>query len=242
MTAKLLSFSYDDGVPVALGTVNFDSNIVSFSEISVSQMNNDKNAVFVDAFVGASAMITEVFYYDETIKTSFYNKRTKTTDFTYRDSLIGSRDINKDGKIEIPKTYVCQGYDTLADPIEKVYFTEWYTVEGKKLTERVACGFINTSDNYFIQTPATWLGTVTAQRNLEDRERTFCEWDFTKRTYGETLFSIRVFLKSDFEKNNRNFTKITSDDEYVYAVKVNKDAVSQNKVTIDYLKENIILL
>lgn len=243
VSAKLLSFSYEnDGVPVALGTVNFDSSIVSFSNIAVSPVSKDKNAVFVDAFVDASAMITEVFYYDETLKLSFYNKRAKTTDVTYRDSLIGSRDINKDGMVEIPKTYVCQGYDTLDDPTEKVYFTEWYNVKGNALGERVTSGFINTADNYFVATPATWLGKITAQRNLEDRERSFCEWDFTNRTYGENLFSIRVFLKSEFKKNNRNYTKIKEDDEYVYAVKVNKNAASQNKVTIDYLKENIILL
>ncbi len=243
VSAKLVSFSYDnDGVPVSLGTVNFDSSIVSFSNIAVSEIADNKNAVFVDAFVEASAMITEVFYYDETLKSSFYNAGTKSTDITYRDSLIGSRDINKDGKVEIPKTYVCQGYDTLEDATERVYFTEWYEFSGITLGERKNCGFINTADNYFIGTPATWLGKITAKRNLEDRERTFCEWDFTNRTYGETLFSIRVFLKSDFNKNSRNYTEIKSDDEYVYAVKVNEKAVSENKVTVEYLKDNIILL
>lgn len=243
VSAKLLSFSYEkDGVPVALGNAEFDSNIVSFSNISVAKIDENRNGVYVDAYVGAAAMITEVFYYDETIKASFYNKRTNSTDATYRDSLIGSRDIDKDGKVEIPKTYVCQGYTAVEDPIEKVYFTEWYGVNGEKLGERVACGFLNTSDNYFIKTPAIWLGTVTAQRNFDDRERVFCDWDFNKRTYGETLFSIRVFLKSEFNKNNRNYTKIKSDDEYVYAVKVNQNVTSQNKVTVDYLKENIILL
>ena len=243
VSAKLLSFSYEsDGVPVALGTVNFDSSIVSFSNITVSSVEKGKNAVFVDAFVEASAMITEVFYYDETLKLTFYNKRTKSTDATYRDSLIGSRDINKDGIVEIPKTYVCQGYDTVENPTDRVYFTEWYNIKNNAFGERVTSGFINTADNYFVSTPATWLGKITAQRNLEDRERSFCEWDFTNRTYGENLFSIRVFLKSEFRKNNRNYTKIKEDDEYVYAVKVNKNATSENKVTVDYLKKNIILL
>lgn len=243
VSAKLVSFSYEsDGVPVALGNINFDSAVVSFSNIAVSSIGENRNAVFVDAFVEASAMITEVFYYDETLKLCFYNKRTKTTEITYRESLIGSRDINKDGKVEIPKTYVCQGYDALEDATEKVYFTEWYDMNENKLGSRVTCGFINTADNYFIATPATWLGKITVQRNLDDRERTFCEWDFTNLTYGESLFSIRVFLKADFNKNNRNYTEIKSDDEYVYAAKVNKNSKSENKVTIEYLKKNIILL
>ena len=243
VSAKLVSFNYEtDGEAVSLGTVYFDSNVVSFSNISLSKIDENKNAVFVDAFVDAQAMITEVFYYDEMLQSTFYSESTDSTDTTYRDSLIGSRDLNGDGKVEIPKTYVCQGYDTLENPTEKVYFTEWYSVSENTLSERVNCGFINTSDNYFIATPASWLGKITAKRNLEDRERTFCEWDFANRTYGQTLFSIRVFLKSDFEENNRNYTKIKSDDDYVYAVKINEECTSQNKVTLEYLKENIILL
>ena len=244
VSAKLLSLSYEDvdSVPVVLGTVDFDGNITSFSNISLENVADDKKGVVVDAYVGGSAMITEVFYYDETLKASFYNKRTASTDATYRESLIASRDINGDKIIEIPKTYVCQGYDMFDNPAQKVYFTEWYNISGKKLGERVACGFINTADNYFLQTPATWLGKITVQRNFDERERVFCEWDFTKQTYGQTLFSVRVFLKSEFKENSRNYTKVNSDDEYVYAVKINEDANFTDSISVEYLKENIILL
>ena len=242
VSAKLLSLSYEDTVPVTLGTVAFDSNIVSFASMSVSPIAEDKSGVFVDAIVDSNAMITEVFYYNDTLKTLFYNKRANSTDKTYRDSLIGCKDIDNDGVIEIPKTYVCQGYETNVSADEKVYFTEWYGVKGKQLGERETCGFINNADNYFLNTPATWLGIITVQRNFDNRERVFYEWDFEKRTYGEELFKIKVFLKSNFKKNNSNYKKIAEDDEYVYAAKINTKAVSQNQVDIKYLKENIVLL
>lgn len=243
VSAKLLSFSYaEDGVPVYLGTANFDTNIISFSSILVAPIDENKKGFFVDAFVGANAMITEVFYYDETLKTTYYHKKANSTDATYRESLIGCRDVDKDGYIEIPKTYVCQGYETVETFDERVYFTEWYKVGNKSLGERVQSGFINNADNYFLKTPAIWLGVVTAQRLMENRERVFYEWDANNRTYGEELFRIRVFLKADFEKNNRNYKKVQTDSNYVYAVKINKNAQSQYKVTFEELKENIILL
>ena len=65
VSAKLLSLSYEDCVPVTLGTVGFDSNIVSFTSMSVSKIGEKTNGVFVDAIVDSNAMITEVFYYDE---------------------------------------------------------------------------------------------------------------------------------------------------------------------------------
>lgn len=243
VSAKLLSFSYlEDCVPVTLGTAEFDSNIISFSSISIGKINENKKGIFVDAFVGTNAMITEVLYYDETLKTVFYHKKANSTDATYRESLIGCADIDKDGFIEIPKTYLCQGYDAVDDISERVYFTEWYTVNGKVLGERTSSGFINTADSYFLQAPATWLGVVTVQRVHENRERIFYEWDAAARTYGEELFRIRVFLKSDFEKNDRNYKKVKSDDDYVYAVKINKNAQSQYAVDFKDIQENIILL
>ncbi|MBQ4155191.1 MAG: hypothetical protein IJD90_00090 [Clostridia bacterium] len=243
VSAKLLSFSYlEDGVPVTLGTAEFDSNIISFSSISIGKINDNQKGIYVDAFVGTSAMITEVLYYDETLKTLFYHKKANSTDATYREALIGCVDIDKDEYIEIPKTYLCQGYDTIEDINERVYFTEWYAVNGKVLGERKLSGFINTADSYFLQTSATWLGVVTVQRLHENRERVFYEWDATNRTYGEELFRIRVFLKSDFEKNDRNYKKAKSDDDYVYAVKINKNAQSQYAVDFKDIQENIILL
>ncbi len=243
VSAKLLSFSYsEDGAPVSLGTVEFDANTISFSSIQVGLIKENQKGIFVDAFIGTNAMITEVLYYDETLKTSFYHQKANSTDATYRESLIGCVDIDKDGFIEIPKTYICQGYETATDESQRVYFTEWYSVDGKNLGERKLSGFINTADSYFLKTPATWLGVITAQRVLENRERIFYEWDVNNRTYGEELFRIRVFLKSDFAKNSRNYIKVNSDNDYVYAVKINENAVSENKVTVDELKENIILL
>ena len=243
VSAKLLSLSYSkDGEAVTLGTAPFDNRVASFSSISVSKTEDDKNVVFLDAFVGDNSMITEVFYYEKTLKTTFYNKRAKTTDLTYRESLIGSRDIDFDGSYEIPKTYLCQGYDGVETEADRVYFTEWYDLNGKALDNKAISGFINNMDNYFVSTPAEWLGNVTAQRNTDLRERIFCDWDFTNKTFGETLFSIRVFLKSDFKNDNQGFTKINEDKEYIYAVKVNEDAKSEYKITVEQLKENIILL
>ena len=81
-----------------------------------------------------------------------------------------------------------------------------------------------------MNTPANWLGIITVHRIFENR------------TYGEELFKIRVFLKNDFKKSDRNYEKIAEDDEYVYAAKINSKAVSQNQIDVKYLKENIVLL
>ena len=243
VSAKLVSFSYEnENSAIALGSVSFDSSIVSFSDAKIGPINENQNGVFVDAVLSNSAMITEVFYYNETLKTTFYDKRAHITNITYRDALVNSMDINGDGKIEIPSCYVCPGYEGVENPNEKAYFIEWYGLNNQTITDKVTSGFLNSSDNYFISTKDSLAGKVTYQRNLDERERTFYEWNFTKQSYGEMLFKIKVFLKSEFEKNKQGYTKLKSDNEYIYAAKVNNEANSENKISIDELKKNIVLL
>lgn len=243
VSAKLVSFSYEnENAAIALGSASFDSGIASFSDIKVGPINENQNGVFVDAVLSNSAMITEVFYYNETLKTTFYDSRAQITNVTYREALVNSMDINGDGKIEIPVCYVCPGYEGVENQNDKAYFIEWYGLNNQTITDKVTSGFLNSADNYFISTKDSLAGKVTYQRNLDERERTFYEWDFTKQSYGEMLFKIKVFLKSEFEKNKQGYTKLKSDNEYIYAAKVNNEAISENKVSIDDLKKNIVLL
>ncbi len=242
-TAKLISFSYQkDSIPFALGSANFDTNVISFSKLETAPISKNQNGIFVDAAVSKDTMITEIFYYDQTIKALFYDKRNNSTKFTQRNSLIESKDINSDGKIEIPKSYLCNGYSQDTEYGDRVYFTEWYSLDNKKMSKRVASGFLNSNDNYFIKTADSWLGNVTAKKDYDSREQIFCEWDFTKKDFGEEIFRIKVFVKSDFSHNNSGYTEIKSNDEEVYAVKINKNYKGKYKVSLEDIKNQIVLL
>lgn len=241
--AKLISFSYqEDAIPIALGSATFDSNALSISKISVSPISENQNGVFVDTVVGENSMITEVFYYDETIKALFYDKQTYNTKLTLRPSLTECRDINLDGNIEIPQTYLCNGYENETDYEKKEFFTQWYSVKNKAFSDRVDCGFLNTNDGYFLSLDAGLLGKVTAKKDLDKRERIFCEWDFAESDFGNEFLRIKVFSKTDFEQNNEGYKKIKTDNEYVYAVKINSDIAENYGISFDSLKKQFRLL
>lgn len=241
--AKLISFSYDkDSIPIALGSANFDSNAISISKITVSENSDNQKGVFVDAIVSEDSMITEIFYYNETIKSLFYDKRNFTTKQTLRNSLTESRDINGDGNIEIPQTYLCNGYEAETEYEEKEFFTEWYSVKNKAISDRADCGFLNTNDGYFLSLDASLLGKVTAKKDLNNRERILCEWNFTESDFGSEILRIKVFLKTNFEQDNEGYTKLKSDNEYVYAVKINKDTAKEYDISFDSLKKQFKLL
>ena len=115
--------------------------------------------------------------------------------------------------------------------------------------------FVNTSqllvDSVRNQAVSEEKGTCYASIDSIDLEKgdktnlkgfIYATHDATNGTYGEELFRIRVFLKTDFENNDRNYKQAKSDDDYVYAVKINENAQSQYAIDFEEIQENIILL
>lgn len=241
--AKLISFSYEeDSIPIALGSAGFDSNAISISKISVAPIAENQNGVFVDTVVGENAMITEIFYYNETIKSLFYDNQTHNTKITLRNSLTECRDINGDGNIEIPQTYLCNGYESETDYEKKEFFTEWYSVKNKAISDRADCGFLNTNDGYFLSLDASFLGKVTAKKDLDNRVRILCEWNYTESDFGSEILRIKVFLKSNFERDGADYKKIKSDSEYIYAAKINKETAEKYGISFESLKKQFRLV
>lgn len=241
-TASLVTLTSsvaDDGEALVCSSAKFDSNVVSFSKITSSQLSDGTPCVFVDAVVGKNEMITEIFtYQNQKLKTTFYSKATKTTVTSRRESLISSNDVDGDGKIEIPKTYLCHGYENEALSANKVYFTEWYEPQGKALTNHKASGFLNSADNYFVGVPKLLLGKITAKKIMDERERVFYSWNFATNDFGEELFRIKVFYKKNFEQNSHGFSSLATDENFVYAVKVSKN----DDIDLEYIKQNFRLL
>lgn len=241
-TASLVTLSSDsapDGEAHVCGSARFDSNVISFSKIARSTTADNAPCVFVDAIVGENEMITEIFtYQNKKLKTTFYSKATKTTVASRRESLISSNDVDGDGKIEIPKTYLCHGYENEALSANKVYFTEWYEPQGNALTKHKASGFLNSADNYFVGVPKLLLGKITAKKIMDERERVFYSWNFGTNDFGDELFRIKVFYKNNFDKDSEGFSQIATDDNYVYAVKVSKN----DDIDLEYIKQNFRLL
>ena len=241
INAKLISLN-EDGLTV-LGIANLDKDITEFSLIQTAPLNEDINGVYIDAYKGAGIMITELLYFKNGLVNVFYDKNISETTLTRREGFINCRDINNDGYIEIPVTHIVKGFENISNKEERALHIVWRRYNGN-IFENVFDGLINTADGYFLITPKNWFSNVTVTRYNDERMRVISLWDFKNGTAGDELVKIKVFSKETWNSHTGNingFTLITSNDCDVFAAAVNEDLESNYKITIQYLKENLII-
>ena len=105
-SASAVVYSMENGRVRRLGQTKLDSNVTAYSSVTVDSSDPDNPVVYADAYKNnGSAMITEIVYwsdYYDTIISPFYDYDTGLTRETFRENTVQCRDIDGDGKVEIP--------------------------------------------------------------------------------------------------------------------------------------------
>lgn len=237
-SAKLLSFSSAD-VTNVLGNVSIDRSITSIS--SVTQSNFDgQQALYVDAYKGTAAMVTEIIYYDNKnrkLVNVYENMESGENAITKRFLLANSKDIDNDGTLEIPFGVEVPGYDGSATG-DKQYYSIWKRCSKTAFTT-VSSGYYNLTDRYFIKLPENWLGGVTLSLDKKQSSETFYIYD-KNGNISTQLLSIRIFDRSSFNADKNDYQSVATDGERIFAAKVD-DSDSKYSISIDYVRSNILI-
>lgn len=183
-------------------------------------------------------MITEILKYDRKVKTLenlLYDKVRDENVFTKRTLMQNSRDIDGDGKIEIPFGIAVPGSDTKADE-DKLYYSDWRRYENNRL-ESVAVGYFNTVDGYFFKIPENWTANVTVEQLRSKGELSFFEYDSQKNQKGKLLISVKVFDSANFSHQNSGYEKVTGVGSSIIAAKA--ESGSKYSVDMQYVGKNL---
>ncbi len=103
--AKAELYSFSGHKAKLKGETKLDSHISSYDNLQVEELEG-KNRVYADAVkTDGSSMLTELVYWSpgySTIISPFYSYSSGVSSGTTRSVLLKSRDINGDGRIDIP--------------------------------------------------------------------------------------------------------------------------------------------
>lgn len=151
----------DDTVK-ALSSVPLKAQAVSFLQMEIQAMGKNETAIFIDYSKSDTAYGTEVlFCYNTALTNSHFSadslsRRTNS----YTPNLL-CKDIDGDGKIEIPVTTPFLGYENLSRT-EQVNMVIWYGLDGKELEKKYSayCGM---RGDFMIKLPSRWVGMVTVK-------------------------------------------------------------------------------
>ena len=224
-TAELFSFS--DNKKVSLGQTKLDGRIVSFSNI-VCDKDKAGVCVYADgACSNGESMVTEILlwsnYYDAVIS-PFYSYVTGKTGDTSRNNLMVSRDIDGDGKIEIPLDHSISGLP------KGITAQNWVSYSNTVLNHKeysIACE----NDGYLLALDDGLLSKAKFTYDEDNRELKVFNGD-------EELFSLLTVVKSGYSSDNyTDYAELMSDSGLMCLVKVNSE--NSFSITTDTVKSLI---
>lgn len=186
-----------DGALSQLGSVLLNSGFAGIRSAFCGKCgSNDTHAIFVDyAFSDGSAGTDAVIYGNG----YFYLSPALDPDITERSTntftpYIPSRDIDGDGKVEIPSGLPFPEYEDLPRA-EQVNMTLWHSLErgGTVMLDKYR-SFVGTKGDYVFLFPENW-GSVTAAVSVAESMVVFNRYDSISGVKGEEL--MRIYAASD---------------------------------------------
>lgn len=179
---------------VKYSEINIDSSITSVEAISDDVIKSGDKAyarIFIDCLKNEKMMFTDMVYWDS-VTAKPVRAFTEPYLTTARNSSILCRDIDNDGKIEIPVVTTLKGDQkqfSLTDYDNVYTFTllNWIDVVGDKDRAHIQTIY-NPLDGYMLKFP--WNGRMSVRYDSVQEALLFCEWNELSRSYGDELFSI----------------------------------------------------
>ena len=208
------------------GTVSLDGGATSYTAPQVGYLKDGTPAVYLDAYKGTAAMITEIVYYATAqpglgtasdasgmagivvtgLVSPFHDSATLSNDITLRPVSAVSRDMDHDNVLDMPLMTPLPGYESVVDA-EKLYLTTWRNYDGRRF-ENVFASVMNYEEEYYLRFPQKWAGdntvNVTMSRTSGRRESVFYVWDPVNRIRGEELLSIQVVSGREWEERDQD--------------------------------------
>ena len=226
-----------------------DGNVSAYDLVSVEKLNG-LNYIYIDGYKGLDEMITEVVYWDEekaSLVSPLFETETLSTKQTIRHTGMNCTDIDGDKYLEIPVSVDMNGsLVTVSDDnnelLEKpIYFTKWVKFRSNKL-QSVQYSIVNESDSYIINIPSSWVGRITVKGAQGQWD--IYRWDSSSSSYGDLLFSIYAYPKTDTEAqkkfgaykalknyNNKSYVYNITEAGYKFGV---KDDIIESNVNIGF--------
>lgn len=191
-----------------------DSTITSVSAIhsdEISLKNDSYTRVFLDCIKSDTSMFTEVISWDiETLKVK--REIEEPSKNTLRNVKLHSRDIDSDGKIEVPvNTKFFTGEKAVSVSLSGVVYNfsmvEWKNISDDKTAERLKSVY-NPIHSYLLSFP--WSDDVTVNFDKIENQTNFCIWNTDTKEIEDILFTIKFI--ENYDKLSRD---IDDYEEYV---------------------------
>ena len=238
-TAKIFTFT-KNGVTEE-GSCRLDGTISSYLTPVESKIANDQPAIFIDAVKGKGLITEVVFIKDGKLYAPFINETTGQNTATQRETSVSCKDINEDGKLDIPTLQQISG--VTGNDVSNSYVTNWINHNGTEAFT-VAYTIMNYVDGYYLTIPEDYVVNIGINRQTDARQRTFYIWNYEENLPETELFTIMVVTLEAWYKMpaSSGYFELERDSGYVYLGKVETKEENEYSVTKEQLQEMFNLI
>ena len=223
-----------------LASVQVDGSVLRYAQVAVGQVAEGQTAVVMDGVKADNSMVSELVYWQGDPDTGYLVVQPELEDanavnISQRSAAaaITSRDINRDGYLEIPTVELMPGIEGDEGNISN-YIIHWNRLDMEESALlRVVSTVVSQEYNYFFSLPERWEDQVAC--DVRESSISFFEWDAgasysNKR--GELLMKIRVFTEAEWASFDgaEQYYQLEKQNGYLYAVKIPE---TSNSLRID---------
>lgn len=231
-SASAVVYSMENGRVRRLGQTKLDSNVTAYSSVTVDSSDPDNPVVYADAYKNnGSAMITEIVYwsdYYDTIISPFYDYDTGLTRETFRENTVQCRDIDGDGKVEIPMEPQKQS----ASAGQQLTLIDWQVYRDYVLFHKTY-GVLNRKDGYFLNLDDALFENAVFAYDGETRELTVRD-----AASDRVVCTLKTVFKADYSAQAYSgYTQFYEKAPFCYLVAVNENDYG---ITADTVADHFI--
>ncbi len=228
-SAKAELYSFINNQARILGETKLDSHISTYVNIQTEKIDGGVRVYADGVGTNGNSMLTELLYWSDrwdSIVSPFYDYSTGLTGGTTRNMLLPSRDVNSDGRIEIPHN------KTLKKLPRQVLCNEW-RVYKNTILQHTDYTLSPREDGYMVTVPDKYIDEIRVKYDTATRTMTVLEKDGKQE-----VFSIRPALKATYkEEDIPDYTVIFEDRGYCYLARTGNS--KDIKISLSQLKSYI---
>ncbi|MBC8570888.1 hypothetical protein [Zongyangia hominis] len=231
---------YRQGKVLTLIDQQLRDGIMGYSKVQQAAVEHGVE-LYADVYLGESMMGTEILRVTNS-EITYLTEKTEVFAQTQRASNLPSRDVDNDGRIEVPVNTPLPGYSSEVED-QALYLTSYNRWEDGKPVA-VLSAVVNHENGYMFTMPPEWIGKVTVVTTFVPNEWKFIRFNETLENDSDALLYINVYAEDEYKDKNTisQRTLIDTKGIFEYYLYVPESADPQLAIPLEQARELFALL
>lgn len=208
-------YEYSEGDFDLIDSVEMEGYIEDYYSITLGKASDNRDGIFIDARIGERSGFTDLIIYEnERLKNVFFNSASKSTAKTFKTKLIESRDIDRDGIVEIATLRPSAVTSDLQEGGNTEWIRIWNKWDKEKGLEKLYEAFQDSKSSYRFVFPEKWDENIGVKTTVLSDESSMTRFYYLMNKSKEEIQILELY-SLDSNEWSSNSLDIDYGKEYI---------------------------